>query len=765
MEIPHSHRNSSSQVQASEYPDFALHILGWKSFQDLVGTIGSEVFGQTFQLFLPSRDAGRDGAFRGTWKPNSNDSLSGSFIAQCKFSNKANAKLSMSDMTPEIEKARKLASEGLGTNYLLFTNCGISGASDIELKATFEAIPGIETFLSFGSDWITQKIRTVGRLRMLVPRIYGLGDLSQILDERQYSQAAEILSSMQHDLATLVITDAYRNSAKAILDYGFVFLLGDPASGKSTIAASLALGAIDNWKCSTPKIRTAAEFVKHWNPRDPTQFFWVDDVFGPNQYQGTSAQEWNSAFSHVNAAVKGGTKILFTSRGYIYRAALRDLKVSAFPLITESQVVINVQNLTLLEKRQILYNHIKLGNQSKRFKTNTKIFLPDVSNNMRFLPETARRLGNSSFTKNLQLSSTALTYFVEEPVEMLKETIRTLDVDSRSAIALIFMSGGSLASPVATSEPFVQKALRLLGGSEAGVRQALANMNGSFVKLSQIGGEGRWGYKHPTIGDAFAEIIADDPELIEIYVEGSPVEKIVGAAVCGDAKVEGAKLIIPRNFYDRVIRDLPQLKSDLRLTFLSERCDREFLVRYVELAPALWNEILAFTSIFPSPHIQLAARLQEFQILPREVRDKILNRVVELSADLPDSDFLHAARLRNLFTESEIDLMLNQVLTRLAPDIENLIDDWSSNFRGSGEEPDDFYSPLIDCLEEFYNRTSDPEWESVLRTAIASAEFALDDAKSDYRAYHQYDDYERYDYGSRSAPIEAERNIFEDVDQ
>src|SRR5689334_3153692 len=93
----------NSQPQAKEYPEFALHTLGWKSFQDLIGTICGEVLGQTFQLFLPSRDAGQDGAFRGIWKPTKAESLVGSFIAQCKFSTKSNASLTSSDLKIEFE--------------------------------------------------------------------------------------------------------------------------------------------------------------------------------------------------------------------------------------------------------------------------------------------------------------------------------------------------------------------------------------------------------------------------------------------------------------------------------------------------------------------------------------------------------------------------------------------------------------------------------------------------------------------------------------
>jgi MoxR-like ATPase len=86
-----------------------------------------------------------------------------------------------------------------------------------------------------------------------VPRIYGLGDLGQILDKRAYDQAQEILSSLGDDMNKFVITDAFRASARAIVEHGFVLLLGEPACGKSAIAAALALGALDEWNCFTAR--------------------------------------------------------------------------------------------------------------------------------------------------------------------------------------------------------------------------------------------------------------------------------------------------------------------------------------------------------------------------------------------------------------------------------------------------------------------------------------------------------------------------------
>jgi hypothetical protein len=671
--------------------------------------------------------------------------------------------LSPSDLKSEVAKARKLASRGLARNYLLFTNFGVSGQTDADLKKEFESIPGVEAFLSFGRDWIVQQILASTRLRMLVPRIYGLGDLSQILDDRQYRQAAEILASMQRELAKFVITDAHRKSANAILDHSFVFLLGEPASGKSTIAASLALGAIDNWKCSTLKVRSAQEFARHWNPNESAQFFWVDDVFGPNQYQGTWVQDWNSVLPHLNAAVQKGTKVLFTSRDYIYRAALRDLKVSAFPLLTESQVVIRVQQLTLPEKNQILYNHLKLGNQPTAFKTRIKTFLPNVSHNAKFLPEIARRLGDPLFTKKLAMSLTSVTYFVEHPLEWLKEVITTLDAESKAALALIFMGGGALDSPLSLAEPFVDNALQLLGGSVAGVRQALSDMNDSLVKNVRSADSAKWVYKHPTIGDALTEIIAADPELVEIYVRGTPIERITMEAVCGAASVEGAKVVIPRSHYDRLVDALSGLQKEPRLTFLSQRCGEDFLKRYIERTPNIWNDLAAFEKLFGSPEISLAARLQELHLLPGHIKGTITNRVIDLSADWPDSDFLDPEKFRHLFSDSEIEAMFGQVISRLMPEIDRLIDDWDSNFYSSGEEPDSFYGPLLDCLQNLYTWTKDPQTEELLRAAISSAEASLEDAQSNYVPAPEPDYHDHYGYQTPS--VEVERDMFDDIDE
>jgi hypothetical protein len=84
-----------------------------------------------------------------------------------------------------------------------------------------------------------------------------------------------------------------------------------------------------------------------------------------------------------------GARVVLTSRDYIYNRAKRSLKESAFPLMRESQVVIDVKEITPEERRQILYNHIKLGAQPRVFRTAIKPYLERVASHPRFIPETS----------------------------------------------------------------------------------------------------------------------------------------------------------------------------------------------------------------------------------------------------------------------------------------------------------------------------------------------------------------------------------------
>ena len=440
---------------------YDLHLLGWNSFQQLCLTITREVLGQTVQSFLDANDAGRDGAFAGSWTPSSGEHLSGKFVIQCKFSNRPTFYLTKSGIADEIPKVRKLVADGFCDVYILMTNAGVSANQESLIKSELLGA-GAKHVLILGFTWIEDQIKENTRLRMLVPRIYGLGDLSQILDERAYAQARAVLESLREDLAKVVVTDSYRKAVDALDEHGFVLLIGEPAAGKTTIASMLAMAAADKWGSSVLKLADPGKVVEHWNVEEPTQFFWIDDAFGVTQYESPLVHGWNHSLVQIKAMLRQGVKIVMTSRDYIYNRARHDLKESTFPLINESQVVIDVHDLSDLEKQQILYNHLKLGKQPVAFCTSVKPYLEFIAAHSRFIPETARRIADPLFTKNLYLSEYHLGQFVDKREQLLLEVIQGLDVNDKAALGLIYMRKDHLESPITlqNSEP---QALERLG--------------------------------------------------------------------------------------------------------------------------------------------------------------------------------------------------------------------------------------------------------------------------------------------------------------
>jgi hypothetical protein len=747
---------------------YELHTLGWKAFQDLCSTICSEVWGQTVQSFLPTHDGGRDGAFAGQWDAKSGEILTGSFTVQCKFASKPGKTISVSQLAEEIEKARRLAERGLATNYILMTNADLTATADAELKRIFESIPGVKHFSSYGRQWICRVIRESQRLRMLVPRVYGLGDLSQILDERAYKQAREILSALGDDLAKFVITDAYRRSAKALVEHGLVLLLGEPASGKSTIAAALSVGAADNWGSSTVKVLDADDFVRHWNPDEPRQFFWIDDAFGATQVDWSAAAAWNRAFTHVNAAIRKGARVVFTSRDYIYKSARQYLKEGALPLLTESQVVIHVEDLSKDEKEQILYNHIRLGTQPTKFKAELKPYLATIAGHERFLPEIARRLGNPLFTKKLILAEPELRDFVERPLELLREVIRTADTQCRAALALVFMRGGSLPSPIkVTGEE--NAAIQMLGGNLAGIRESLNSLNESLV-LQVVKDCGyAWKFKHPTVRDAFGSLIAEDRELLGIYMAGTPIDKLLGEISCGGNMGYGIKISVPQDLYEIALKRLSELDTNKReegdalKRFLAFRCGKSFLAAFLEKYPQFIPSLHIWSHMDCVAESGVIGTLNREGLVPEPERLRIIADIAELAIDTPDAYFLANEDLRGMFTGQELADLCHRVKTKLLPKLEDTIWEWRSNCDRK-EQASSYFDSLITELNRYQEEFSDD------RTAVSQIDAALKQIESTISELESDGgDDERtslssFTHSTRPS-LSSGRSVFDDVDE
>ena len=688
---------------------YDLHNLGWNSFQQLCLTIIREVLGQTVESFLDSNDGGRDGAFAGQWNPTGHEDLRGWFVIQCKFTSKISYVLRPSDLSDEVTKVTKLVEQGLCESYVLMTNAGLSGSQAKKIEALLSGA-GAKHVVLLGSTWIGQQIRENKRLRMLVPRVYGLGDLSQILDERAYAQARAILESLREDLAKVVVTDAYRKAVEALDRHGFVLLIGEPAAGKTTIASMLAMAAVDQWNASILKLDEPGKVVERWNPEEPSQFFWLDDAFGVTQYEAFLVHAWNHILPHIKTMLRKGAKIVMASRDYIYNRARKDLKEGAFPLLKESQVVIDVHDLSNDERRQILYNHLKLGKQPRSFRSRVKPQLESVAAHARFIPETARRLADPLFTEGLRLDAYHLGQFIEKRESHLQEVIQGLDGNSKASLALIYMRNDRLESPIALQKS-EKHALERLASNIGGCVTALEALNGSLVLHSHASGDAIWRFKHPTIGDAYGAMLVQSPELLDIFIRGSVPTKLIEQVTCGDVGIEKA-VIIPKALFPLMLGRLREFstsnayksaalsvwgaKFELR-RFLARRCSKEFLSLYLDENPDLVERV-SQPGLYAFTEVSLAARLHELRLLPEDKRKKFVATVTEHAVRGDDLYGLDDVGIRSVFEENEFEELLQTVRTQLIPRLSDVRIDWQLN-RESSEPPDEHMQQLLESFE------------------------------------------------------------------
>lgn len=780
---PESHRNPPASARTWRIPATAyngvsdtvydLHDLGWHSFQQLCLTIVREILGQTVESFLDSNDGGRDGAFAGTWSPTGMEDLKGRFVIQCKFTSKPNGTLQPSDLTDEFPKAEKLAMQGLCDVYVLMTNAGVSGESAKKITSALTAA-GVGRVAIYGSDWIHQQIRENKRLRMLVPRVYGIGDLSQILDERAYAQARAIIDGLREDLSRVVVTDAYRKAAEALDGHGFVLLVGEPAAGKTTIASLLAMCAVDCWDAPMLKLDDPREVTSHWNPEEPRQFFWLDDAFGVTQMESALVYGWNRVLPKIQTMIRLGAKIVMTSRDYIYNQARRDLKEGAFPLLHESQVVIDAQKLTSDEKRQILYNHLKLGKQSQEYRHRIKPHLEAVAAHPRFIPEIARRLADPAFTKSLALQEYWLAQFVERREALLDDVLQGLDSNSRAALAVIYMRNDQLASPVELDE-METRAIERMGSSLGGCITALDSLRDSFVLHSWAGHDSAWRFRHPTIGDALARNVSKSPELLEIFIRGIAPDTLVKHVTCGDVGLENA-VIIPQSLYCLVMSKLDSFTQSTAFKsqflpawharwtvgmFLAHRCDKEFLESYIAQHGDLLQRVVtpAVPLSWNSDAI-LAVRLHEFGLLPEEARAAFVATITASAVSGEDLWGLDSGAVRAIFKDAEFGKMLQDVRAELLPALGEVRLNRQREWTGD-DSAVEHMQPLLESMETLLAHFGDcPDDRALIeKQAMIAHEWAWENMPEEQAPtphVSELDDVPQMPNNSRS--------IFDDVD-
>lgn len=750
------------------WSDLALHTIGWRAFQDLCSQVCEVVLNRPVEIFREAQDGGQDAVFlipSGAETPPIG-------TVQCKHTSESSKALKISDLTAEIDHVKELVKAGQADTYVFITNMSVDAPVAFAMRSKLHAL-GVRKPHILGRQYIVRAIRSSARLRALVPQVYGLGDITSIVDERLSEQSRALLDSWIPKLCTYVPTKAHRDAVNAISKHGVVLLLGNPSSGKSAIGAIVSTIASENPDNTVLALTSPRDFEAGWNPNDPGRFFWIDDAFGPNVLRDDYVQDWASAFSKLRAAIKYGNRFLLTSRKHIYEAARRRLGQRNLAQFADGSAVVDVGDLTFEEKAQILYNHINFGEQSQSWRSSVKPHLAAVAAVPDFLPGIAERLGNPDFTKNLTPRESSLVHFMKEPREHLIDTVNALDDRLQAALILVYVHQTGF-DPNDHDPSAAQSVAELTGHTLAKIQDCFAELAGSFLKLSGS----KWTFAHPTISDALTEILRQKPHMMAALLRGATIDTILSSFICEGAPHVRDALVIPTTLDDALVSRLRHTPDEwhgnwLLFHFLSYRASEAVLAKTIRQFPELLSRSCWQTELVGNdPRITTYARVHRLGLLPDNLRVEAADRLESAALNSLDLSFFAEEDILALIPSLRLVGLGLEIRATILPSINDRIDEITAN-ADLDEEPDSHFEKLLGMLERVEMIGVDADASDLIddaRMEVKRSIDALEDRKRERDEQEEGDaDWTHIitQKKEESPPsvVTTNRSVFDDVDK
>ena len=276
------------------------------------------------------------------------------------------------------------------------------------------------------------------------------------------------------------------------------------------------------------------------------------------------------------AAISKGARVVLTSRGYIYQEARPLLKEYAYPRLREQKVLVDVEDLTLDERKQMLYNHIERGDQPAEVKAEMKPFLDHAAAAEPFRPEMARRLGLRAFTGGLSLTEPGIAEFMTHPRQFLRDVYEQLSADQQAALALVYAAAieGSLENPLTLNEA-QRDIIDRAGSTPAGAVRALDSLTGSFLQVTAPPfARPGWAFRHPTLWEGFASWVPKQSHLLTVVLAGITDSALLTRVDCEEENADerqGTLLRVPPALYRAVAERLAAIRQQ---PFTGQRCRR-----------------------------------------------------------------------------------------------------------------------------------------------------------------------------------------------
>src|SRR3984885_11259941 len=377
---------------------YRISEIGWYNFERLAQTLLKSIIGPGVTSFGGSKDGGRDAAYTGSALfPTAHENWSGHWVFQVKY-------IDLQDNSADVARARLKSTLGAEMsailarrkggcdNYILITDVPLAGNSREVLKKKAREIGFGGIFHCIDGREICEFLTLRPEIRQSYPQLLGLADLEHILNRELYTRSEAYLQQWQPRLAVFVQNAAYAKALITLNRYHFVVLDGPPEVGKTMIAAAMAL-LLATRGHEVIDVRGPGRVFAAYSKERP-QVFVADDAIGSISLSPVLADEWSRDLPGILRKLDAQHSLIWTARHYTLEEALAESRLgdnlNEFP--GSHEVLVEVGDLTIQQRAEMVYNHAKLGHLSDGSRHLIRGYFRAIITHPDFTPERVRQL-------------------------------------------------------------------------------------------------------------------------------------------------------------------------------------------------------------------------------------------------------------------------------------------------------------------------------------------------------------------------------------
>lgn len=330
-----------------------------RDFEYLAADIIAKYLSVRVEKFKKGKDGGVDGRF---WIGDSHEG-----IIQCKHFQKSGYNQLLRKLkSEELGKVKKLKPK----RYIFVTSVELSRKNKKDIFALFTPFIQREDDI-WGQEDLNQFLLESPDI---VENHYKLWITSTtvlklILNGSIKGRSKNTLDDIKENNYKYVVTENHINGLRLLNEKNVLLISGEPGVGKTMLASNLALLFVANGFefCDIEESISEAESLYQEEEKKKIVFYF-DDFLGSNLYEAITHKKDSHIMKFINRVRKDNTKkLILTSRTTILNSGETMSPVFKNKNIRSDEYLIEVKNLSVIEKAEILYNHIYYSNLDSNF--------------------------------------------------------------------------------------------------------------------------------------------------------------------------------------------------------------------------------------------------------------------------------------------------------------------------------------------------------------------------------------------------------------